>query len=114
MSRQASGLNAWVIQRVTAVYLGLFCAYLLIHFVFNAPADYEALRDWVARPLVSGGLLLFIPLLLAHAWVGTRDVLMDYVHPLGIRVVLLSLFALLFIASGLWMFKAIVTAAITG
>ena len=114
MSRQASGLQAWVVQRATAVYLGIVAVYLLIHFTVNAPSDFAAFHGWLSRPLVSGALLLFIPVLLAHAWVGVRDVLMDYVHPLGIRVVLLTLFALMLIASGLWMFKAIVTAGITG
>jgi succinate dehydrogenase / fumarate reductase, membrane anchor subunit len=114
MSRQASGLIAWLIQRATAVYLALFLAYLLIHFVFNAPADHTALAAWVAHPVVAIGLLLFVPLLLAHAWVGIRDVLIDYVHSLGARLGLLTLFAFVLIASGLWAFQAIITAGIRG
>ncbi|MGE5155421.1 MAG: succinate dehydrogenase, hydrophobic membrane anchor protein [Bdellovibrio bacteriovorus] len=112
MSRQASGLMAWVIQRATAVYLGLFLGYLLIHFTFAPPADHAALKDWVTQPLVSAGLLLLIPVLLAHAWVGVRDVLIDYVHHLGARVTLLTLFAFVFLASGLWALKAIVAAGL--
>jgi succinate dehydrogenase / fumarate reductase membrane anchor subunit len=61
---------------------------------------------------VSLGLLVFVPLLLAHAWVGIRDVLMDYVHPVGTRAVLLALFAVVFLASGLWALKAIVLAGL--
>ena len=114
MSRQASGLMAWLVQRVTALYLAIFLLYLLLHFVFAPPADHAALHAWVASPLVALGLILSIPLLLAHAWVGIRDVLMDYVHPLGLRLVLMALFALCFIASGLWAFKAIVGAGIEG
>lgn len=112
MSRQASGLMAWLIQRVTAVYLALFLAYVLVQFSFAPPADHLALRAWVADPWVAFGLLLFVPLLLAHAWVGIRDVLLDYVKRLGLRIALLTLFAFVFIASGLWVFKAIVTAGI--
>lgn len=112
MSRQASGLMAWVVQRATAVYLGLFLGYLLIHMTFAPPADQAALKAWVTQPLVSAGLLLFIPVLLAHAWVGIRDVLIDYVHHLGARVLLLSLFAFVFLASGLWALKAIIAAGL--
>ncbi len=104
---------AWVIQRATAVYLGLFLTYLLIHFAVQPPGNHAALRTWVTQPWVSGALLLFVPVLLAHAWVGIRDVLIDYVHPLGIRVALLSLFAFLFLASGLWALKAILAAGLT-
>lgn len=110
MSRKASGLKAWAIQRATAVYLALFSLYLLLHFAFAAPADYEAWRTWVAGPWVSLGLLLFVPVLLAHAWVGIRDVLIDYVWHTGARVLLLSLFAFVFLASGLWALQALIIA----
>ncbi|MBV5308321.1 succinate dehydrogenase, hydrophobic membrane anchor protein [Chromatium okenii] len=113
MSRHASGLMAWLIQRASAVYLALFMGYLLIHFIFDAPATHAALVAWIKQPLIASGLLLWIPLLLAHAWVGIRDVLLDYVHPLGLRLSLLMLFGFIFIASGLWLFKAIITAGVT-
>jgi succinate dehydrogenase / fumarate reductase membrane anchor subunit len=103
---------AWLVQRATAVYLALFLTYLLLHFILAAPADHAAMRDWAAQPLVALGLLLFVPLLLAHAWVGFRDVLMDYVHHLGLRLGLLTAFAFVFLASGLWAFKAIILAGL--
>lgn len=107
MSRRASGLKAWAVQRFTSVYLALFGVYLLLHFLSQPPADYEAWRDWAARPWVSLGLLVFVPVLLAHAWVGIRDVLMDYVKPIAARAILLALFAFLFLASGLWALQAL-------
>jgi succinate dehydrogenase / fumarate reductase, membrane anchor subunit len=114
MSRQASGLMAWVIQRATSVYLAIFLTYVLIHFAFNAPADHAALVSWVTHPVVALGLVLLVPVLLAHAWVGIRDVLIDYVHVLGLRIGLLTLVAFVFIASGLWAYKAIITAGLQG
>ncbi|MBK1644415.1 succinate dehydrogenase, hydrophobic membrane anchor protein [Thiocapsa imhoffii] len=114
MSRQASGLMAWVIQRATSLYLALFLSYLLIHFTLQAPSDHAALVAWATHPLVALGLVLFVPVLLAHAWIGIRDVLIDYVHSLGPRIGLLTLFAFVFIASGLWAYKAIVTAGLQG
>jgi succinate dehydrogenase / fumarate reductase, membrane anchor subunit len=113
MSRQASGVMAWVTQRVTAVYLALFLSYLLFHFLLDPPANHLELRAWIAQPLVSAGLVLLVPLILAHAWVGIRDVFLDYVKIVGLRVILLALVAFLFVGSGLWAFKAIVVADIT-
>jgi succinate dehydrogenase / fumarate reductase membrane anchor subunit len=107
VSRVASGLKAWVVQRTTAVYLAVFATYLVLHFLVAPPSDYDAWRQWVARPLVSVGFLLFLPALLAHAWVGIRDVLIDYVKPIGLRVLLLSLFAFVFLACGLWALQAL-------
>ncbi len=43
MSRRASGLKAWVVQRATAIYLALFGVYLTLHFALDAPADHAAL-----------------------------------------------------------------------
>ncbi|WP_295443610.1 succinate dehydrogenase, hydrophobic membrane anchor protein [uncultured Thiodictyon sp.] len=112
MSRQASGVIAWLGQRLTAVYLAIFITYLFIKFMFDAPADVQMLRAWVAQPPVTAALLLFFPIVLFHAWVGIRDVFLDYVKIVGVRVVLLALVAFLFLASGLWGFKAIVIAII--
>jgi len=112
MSRQASGVIAWLTQRLTAVYLAFFVSYLFIKFLFDPPVDYQALRAWVAQPLVTAALLLFFPILLSHAWVGIRDVFLDYVKNVGVRVVLLALVAFTFLGSGLWGFKAIVIAVI--
>jgi succinate dehydrogenase / fumarate reductase, membrane anchor subunit len=107
VSRSASGLKAWLVQRLTAVYLALFLTYVVLHLILSPPADHAAWAAWVARPWVSLGFLVCIPLLLAHAWVGIRDVLMDYVKPLGARVGAMAAFALIFLASGLWALQAI-------
>jgi len=107
MSRSASGLKAWLVQRVTAVYLALFLTYLAVHLILSPPADHAQWSAWVGRPWVSLGFMVAIPLLMAHAWVGIRDVLMDYVKPLGARVGAMAAFALVFLASGLWALQAI-------
>lgn len=110
MSRAASGIKAWVIQRVTATYIGLFGIYLVTYFIATPPADHAAFRAWVAQPVVSLGMLLFIPALLSHAWVGFRDVLMDYARPIVIRAAALAVMAFTLIASGLWAAQALLLA----
>jgi succinate dehydrogenase / fumarate reductase membrane anchor subunit len=107
MSRQASGLKAWFVQRLSAVYIALFGSYLVIRLLFAPPVDYHTFIAWVASTPVALGLLLYIPLLLLHAWVGIRDVLIDYVKPNGLRLGLLSLFALMLLGSGLWAAQAL-------
>ena len=113
MSYHASGLRAWALQRITAVYLALFSIVLLWHFLVAPPVDYAAWRDWVVQPWVSIGLLLYVVALLLHAWVGIRDVLIDYVHPLGARLLLLTLFGILLLASGMWAVQAVILARLT-
>lgn len=110
MSRRASGLKAWFLQRVTAVYVALFGVYLALRFSLAPPADHAALVAWAASPWVALGLLLFIPILLAHAWVGIRDVLMDYMQPIALRATAMTLVGFVLLASGLWAAQAVIAA----
>ena len=108
MSRKASGLKAWAIQRLTAIYIGLFSLYLVLALLFSAPADYVAWKAWIGGPLVSVAMLLFIASVLMHAWIGVRDVLIDYLHPIAIRATVLGLVALSLVAMGLWAAQALI------
>ena len=108
MSRKASGLKAWAIQRLSAIYIGLFSLYLVAVLLFAAPTDYPAWKAWIGGPVVSVALLLFVLSVLMHAWIGVRDVLIDYVHPIAVRAALLGLIALALVAMGLWAAQALI------
>ena len=108
MSRKASGLKAWAIQRLTAIYIGLFSLYLMAVLLFAAPTDYPAWKAWIGSPVVSIALMLFIFSILMHAWIGVRDVLIDYIHPIAVRAALLGLIALALVAMGLWAAQALI------
>jgi len=114
MSRQASGLRAWVFQRITAVFLLLYFPYLILTLASSPPVDHAQWIAWLSRPGVSIGLLLFFAALLLHAWVGFRDAVIDYVHPIAARVTVLSLLGFGLVACGLWALKVIVLAHVAG
>ena len=92
-------------QRVTAVYMLLFLISVLVHFLFDRPASYLAWHTWVASPLVSITSVVFCASLLAHMWVGLRDVILDYVKPLAVRVGALAVLALGLIGLGTWVIR---------
>jgi succinate dehydrogenase / fumarate reductase membrane anchor subunit len=110
VSRKASGLKAWAIQRLTAIYIGVFSIYLVSVLLFAAPDDYAAWRSWLGGPVVSVALLLYVVSVMMHAWIGVRDVLIDYVHPIAIRATLLGVVALSLVAMGLWAAQALILA----
>ena len=114
MSRQASGLKAWVIQRVTAIYLALFAVYAVAVFMFAPPSDHDAWRTMIASPPMTVAVLLFFLALLLHAWIGMRDVAIDYLRVLSVRVVFLSVFALALVAAGIWAAMVLVKTALAG
>ena len=105
MRRAVSGLRAWLVQRVTAVYMLLFLAFLLVHFLLDRPTSYLAWHTWIVSPLVSITAFVFCAALLAHMWVGLRDVILDYVNPLAVRVGALALLALSLIGLGAWLIR---------
>ena len=108
MSRKASGLKAWVLQRATAIYIALFALYLLLVMLFSAPEGYAAWRDWFADPLMGIATLVFVLAILLHAWVGIRDVVIDYVWNTPARVTLLALVGLTLVACGLWASQSLI------
>jgi succinate dehydrogenase / fumarate reductase membrane anchor subunit len=87
MSRPLSGLRAWMVQRLSALYLLGFLVFMLATLTTaHAPWSYASWRAWVVSPGVSTGILLFFAALLLHVWVGLRDVIIDYIHPSALRI----------------------------
>jgi succinate dehydrogenase / fumarate reductase membrane anchor subunit len=97
-----TGLRAWLLQRLTAVYMIAFVFYLLFHFATDAPRSYELWRAWVLRPGVSIATFVFFTALFLHAWVGIRDVVMDYLQPMIVRVPVLAISGLGILAMEAW------------
>ncbi len=107
MSRQAHGLRAWLLQRITAIYLLLFVLYLLVHFLRTPVSDFSAWHAWLSDPVVNLSTGLFVLSLLLHAWIGVRDVIMDYVTHTGLRVSLFAGVGLMLAGSGLWSLRVL-------
>lgn len=103
VNRRAQGLRAWFWQRLSSVYMVLYLLPVGAFLLLWPPDSHAAWRAWLAQPLVGLATALFFAALLVHAWVGMRDVLMDYVHPLALRLALLCVVALLLAGSGLWL-----------
>ncbi len=100
---QLSGLRAWTIQRISAIYIALFTFAVMTGLLMNGmPADHAAWKALLSSPLVNLAVMAFFLALLMHAWIGARDVIIDYVHPLAARFTVLALAAIFLIVCGLW------------
>lgn len=82
------GLKDWLAQRVTAVVMALYTFVLLGAFFGAGDISYEGWAGLFAQQWFK--LLTFVTLLslFYHAWVGVRDIWMDYIKPVSIRLVL--------------------------
>jgi succinate dehydrogenase / fumarate reductase, membrane anchor subunit len=82
------GLGSWLAQRITALVMALYTLVLLVVFLRAAPMDYAAWQALFANRWMRIGTLIFAVSLAWHAWVGVRDILMDYARPDGLRFAL--------------------------
>jgi succinate dehydrogenase membrane anchor subunit len=102
-----TGLRAWLVQRATAVYLLGFIVFFIAHFAVDAPVDYAGWRAFVATPWAGVVIVVAFVALLLHAWIGLRDVMLDYVKPIAVRAVALPLVAGGLVACGLYVLLAV-------
>ena len=81
------GLRDWLSQRVTAGLMALFTLLVLAQLVFSrGPIGYDTWAGIFAAQWMKVLTFVVITSLLYHVWVGMRNVLMDYVQPIGIRL----------------------------
>jgi succinate dehydrogenase membrane anchor subunit len=100
-----TGLAAWLVQRASAVYMLLFLLFVLAALALRPIHGYDEWRLWVARPVFTLALGTFFAALLAHMWVGLRDVLLDYARPAGLRKLLLGLVAAGLVGIAVWVVR---------
>ncbi len=105
------GLRPWLVQRVSAVYIALFVIYCVVAFATAGDAGYLQWRGWLFLPANTIAAGLFMVALLLHAWVGMRDIILDYVHNTLIRMLALSLVIVVLVSSGLWSAKILLLSA---
>jgi succinate dehydrogenase / fumarate reductase membrane anchor subunit len=92
------GLRDWLAQRITAVVMAAYMAGFLCVWVSRQPVTYEAWKALFAQGWMRVATLLFAFSLAWHAWVGVRDILMDYIQSTAARLAL-EVLALLVLAT---------------
>lgn len=102
------GLKDWLAQRVTAVLMTLYLIVLAGVLFVAAPQDYAAWKGLFSHQWMRIATFVFFICVFWHAWIGMRNILMDYVHPTAIRltvqimVITALLFYLVWTAEILW------------
>ena len=80
------GLRDWLSQRVTAILMALFTLALLAQVIFSSgPIGYDKWAGIFAAQWMKVLTFAVIISLAWHAWVGMREILMDYVQPVVLR-----------------------------
>jgi succinate dehydrogenase / fumarate reductase, membrane anchor subunit len=82
------GLMDWLVQRLTAAVMAAYTVLVLGIVLWNGGIDYPLWRVLFASGAFKLASFLFMVALLYHAWIGMRDIFMDYIKPVGVRLTL--------------------------
>jgi len=96
------GLRDWLIQRITAVVMALYGVVLAGYLLLHGNWGYDAWTGLFSSQLVRSLSLLFLMSLFYHAWIGIRDIVMDYVKPASVRLVIHTLVVLALLLYTIW------------
>ena len=96
------GTGDWLLQRLTAVVMAVYTLFVIGCIAAGHPATYTDFRAMFGGGFVRVFTMLFFAALLYHAWVGMRDILMDYVKATGMRLALQVAVGLALIAYLIW------------
>ena len=91
------GLRDWLAQRITACLMALFTLVLLAQVVIGEPVSYYKWAGIFSHQWMKTLTFVVILSILYHVWVGIRDIFMDYIKPVGIRLGL-HVFAIVWLA----------------
>lgn len=81
------GTRDWLSQRITAGLMAVFTLLLVGQVIFSrGPVGYDQWAGMFSPQWMKILTFAVIVALLQHVWVGMRDIWMDYVQPVGIRL----------------------------
>lgn len=96
------GLKDWLVQRVSAVVIAAYTLVLLLALLFTPELGYAAWAGLFASLWMKVLTLLALIALAWHAWIGVRDIFMDYVRSTALRLVLQVATIVALVAYALW------------
>lgn len=96
------GLRSWLVQRVSAVVMAAYALLIAGWVLLNSPVGYDAWTALFSSNVVRSFTLLVLLAVFSHAWVGVRDIVMDYVKSAGVRLVIHVLVILALLLYAIW------------
>ena len=96
------GLKDWIAQRATAVIMAIYTVVMAAVLLIAQPSGFEAWKAIFAIGVIKFLTFLFFVSLFYHAWIGMRDLWMDYIKPTGLRLSLHVLTVTLLVGYTAW------------
>ena len=81
------GWKDWLVQRVSAVVMAIYTLLLLVIALWTGGLDYAVWKSVFANSAFRIASFIFMLSVFLHAWVGVRNITMDYIKPTAIRLI---------------------------
>ncbi|GAB7129226.1 succinate dehydrogenase, hydrophobic membrane anchor protein [Amantichitinum ursilacus] len=101
------GLKDWLVQRLTAVVMLAYVVGVIVFLLASRGGSYEAWQHLFACSWVRVLTQVTVLALLWHAWVGVRDIWMDYIQHTGLKLAAHTLTILWLVASLVYSVKVV-------
>ncbi len=96
------GLRDWLIQRITAVLMAVYTLFIAGYVLLHPGLGYDTWTELFSSQVMRSFSLLFLLAVYYHAWIGVRDIVMDYVKPAGIRLAIYVVVILALLLYVIW------------
>jgi succinate dehydrogenase / fumarate reductase membrane anchor subunit len=96
------GWRDWLLQRMTAVVMLIYTLFFIAVLVSLPDVSYDRWRALWSLSVMRYATLFFVASALLHAWVGVRNIFMDYIKDTGLRLVLYGAVILTLLGYGIW------------
>ena len=96
------GVGNFLLQRLTALILVVFFAILGVRLLLAGTIEYVAWASIFVPLWMKVLTLVALAALLYHAWIGVKDIWLDYVKPVWVRLTLQTLTVLWLLACAVW------------
>ncbi len=96
------GLSDWLAQRITAVLMVIYTLFMAGYVALHPDLGYDRWIGLFSNQVMRAFSLLFLLAVYYHAWIGVRDVVMDYVKAAGVRLVIYVLVIVALLLYTIW------------
>lgn len=96
------GLGDWLLQRLTALVMAIYTIALAACLLMHAPQGHAEWKAMFSGGFVRVATMVFFAALIYHAWVGLRDILMDYLRATALRLTAEVAVGLVLVAYAVW------------
>lgn len=81
------GFRDWLMQRITAVLMLIYTVFVIV-MIISLPSSYAEWQAFFAQTWVRLVTQIAFLAVALHVWVGVRDIWMDYVQKVSVRLTL--------------------------